>query len=174
MAVIECVPNVSEGRRTDVIKGLADALEAVPGLRVLDVQSDAAHNRSVFTLAGDAAAMAAGIPTLFEGAVAAIDLRSHKGEHPRLGAVDVVPFIPIEGVTMDDVRPAGEVDRRGCGVAIFVAGLSLRRSVEQSGAEESRRHPPRRVRRPGREDGAAGMGARLWARHTAPRPRAPR
>lgn len=101
MAVIECVPNVSEGRRTDVIKGLADALEAVPGLRVLDVQSDAAHNRSVFTLAGDAAAMAAGIPRLFEGALAAIDLRSHKGEHPRMGAVDVVPFIPIEGVTME-------------------------------------------------------------------------
>jgi glutamate formiminotransferase len=101
MAVIECVPNVSEGRRTDLIQRLADSLRAVPGLSVLDVQSDAAHNRSVFTLAGDAEALAAGIPRLFEGAIAAIDLRSHKGEHPRLGAVDVVPFIPIEGVTME-------------------------------------------------------------------------
>jgi glutamate formiminotransferase / 5-formyltetrahydrofolate cyclo-ligase len=101
MAIIECVPNVSEGRRADVIDALAGALRAVPGLRVLDVQSDAAHNRSVFTLAGDAAALAAGIPTLFEGAVAAIDLRTHTGEHPRLGAVDVVPFIPIEGATME-------------------------------------------------------------------------
>ncbi len=101
MAVIECVPNVSEGRRPEVIHRLADALKAVPGLRVLDVQSDASHNRSVFTLAGDAAALKAGIPRLFEGALAAIDLRTHKGEHPRLGAVDVVPFIPIEGVTMD-------------------------------------------------------------------------
>ena len=101
MAVIECVPNISEGRRADVIERLADSLKAVPGLRVLDVQSDAAHNRSVFTLAGDAAAMAAGIPILIEGAIANIDLRSHKGEHPRMGAVDVVPFIPIEGVTMD-------------------------------------------------------------------------
>jgi glutamate formiminotransferase len=100
MAVIECVPNVSEGRRADLIQRLADSLKAVPGLRVLDVQSDAAHNRSVFTLAGDAEALAAGIPKLFEGALAAIDLRSHKGEHPRLGAVDVVPFIPIEGATM--------------------------------------------------------------------------
>ena len=100
MAVIECVPNVSEGRRQDVIEKLADSLRAVPGLRVLDVQSDAAHNRSVFTLAGDAAAMSAGIPKLFEGAIAAIDLRTHKGEHPRMGAVDVTPFIPIEGVTM--------------------------------------------------------------------------
>ncbi len=100
MPTIECVPNISEGRRTDVIKALADTLRAVPGLRVLDVQSDADHNRSVFTLAGTAEAMADGIPRLFEGALAAIDLRTHKGAHPRLGAVDVVPFIPIEGVTM--------------------------------------------------------------------------
>src|SRR3954470_8376562 len=100
MGVIECVPNISEGRRQDVIEGIAAALRAVPGLRVLDVQSDATHNRSVFTLAGDAAAMTAGIPVLFDRALAAIDLRSHKGEHPRMGAVDVVPFIPIDGVTM--------------------------------------------------------------------------
>ena len=100
MPTIECVPNISEGRRTEVINSLATTLREVPGLRVLDVQSDAAHNRSVFTLAGTAEAMAAGIPQLFEGAIAAIDLRTQKGEHPRLGAVDVVPFIPIEGVTM--------------------------------------------------------------------------
>jgi len=102
MAVIECMPNVSEGRRRDVIDRLADSLRAVPGMRVLDVESDATHNRSVFTLAGDAAAMQAGVPTLFEGAIAAIDLTTHQGEHPRLGAVDVTPFIPIDGVTMDE------------------------------------------------------------------------
>jgi glutamate formiminotransferase len=102
MAVIECGPNVSEGRRLDVIEKMTAALKAVPGLRVLDVQSDASHNRSVFTLAGDATALGAGIPVLFERAMADIDLRNHKGEHPRLGAVDVVPFIPIDGVTMDD------------------------------------------------------------------------
>lgn len=100
MAVIECVPNVSEGRRQDVITQLTETLRAVAGMRVLDVQSDAAHNRSVFTLAGDAAAMSAGIPKLFEGAIGAIDLKTHKGEHPRMGAVDVTPFIPIDGVTM--------------------------------------------------------------------------
>jgi glutamate formiminotransferase / 5-formyltetrahydrofolate cyclo-ligase len=100
MAVIECVPNISEGRRQDVITRLTETLRAVPGMRVLDVQSDAAHNRSVFTLAGDTAAMSAGIPKLFEGAINAIDLTAHKGEHPRMGAVDVTPFIPIDGVTM--------------------------------------------------------------------------
>src|SRR5688572_4388808 len=110
MAVIECVPNISEGRRTNVIEAVRAALSAVPGLRVLDVQSDASHNRSVFTLAGDADAMKAGITKLFESALAAIDLRTHKGEHPRLGAVDVVPFVPIEGVTMEAcVKLAQEV-----------------------------------------------------------------
>jgi glutamate formiminotransferase len=102
MAIIECVPNISEGRRPDVIDAIATSLRSVPGLRVLDVQSDASHNRSVLTLAGDADAMRAGIPKLFDSALAAIDLRSHTGEHPRLGAVDVVPFIPIEGATMED------------------------------------------------------------------------
>jgi len=102
MSVIECVPNVSEGRRQDVINRLTETLQAVPGLRVLDVQSDPAHNRSVFTLAGDAAAMTAGIPKLFEGVIAAVDLTTHKGEHPRLGAVDVTPFIPIDGITMPE------------------------------------------------------------------------
>jgi glutamate formiminotransferase len=100
MAVIECVPNISEGRRPGVIERIASALKAVPGLRVLDVQSDATHNRSVLTLAGDAAALSAGVLVLFERALSEIDLRSHKGEHPRMGAVDVVPFIPIDGVTM--------------------------------------------------------------------------
>ena len=100
MAVIECVPNISEGRRQDVITKITEELQAVPGLRVLDVQSDAAHNRSVFTLAGDVAAMSASIPKLFEASIEAIDLTTHKGEHPRMGAVDVTPFIPIEGVTM--------------------------------------------------------------------------
>lgn len=102
MSVIECVPNISEGRRLDVIERIAAALRQVPGLNVLDVQSDAAHNRSVFTLTGDAAALRAGIPVLFEESLKAIDLRTHKGEHPRMGAVDVVPFIPIDGVTMKE------------------------------------------------------------------------
>src|SRR6476661_828224 len=124
MSVIECVPNVSEGRRTDVINRMAEALRAVPGLRVLDVQSDATHNRSVFTLAGDAAAMTAGIPVLFERALADIDLRTHKGEHPRLGAVDVVPFVPIDGVTMaacvELAKKVGAAVAQRFGVPVFL------------------------------------------------------
>jgi glutamate formiminotransferase len=100
MPVIECVPNISDGRRSELINAIAAALRALAGVRLLDVQSDAAHNRSVLTLAGDAPSLKTAVLTLFDQVVPAIDLRSHQGEHPRLGAVDVVPFIPIEGVTM--------------------------------------------------------------------------
>jgi glutamate formiminotransferase len=100
MPIIESIPNVSEGRRPDVIERLATAIQDTPGVRLLDHSADASHNRSVFTLAGDAAAVKAAILALFAVALEAIDLRQHRGEHPRLGAVDVVPFVPIEDVTM--------------------------------------------------------------------------
>jgi glutamate formiminotransferase len=101
MAIIECVPNISEGRRGEVVASIVDAVRRVPGVRLLDYSSDASHNRSVLTLAGDADPLKAAVLALFEAATRAIDLRSHSGEHPRIGAVDVVPFVPIEGVTMD-------------------------------------------------------------------------
>src|SRR5690606_16413327 len=102
MAIIECVPNISEGRRADLVSSLAAAVAAVPGVHVLDVSSDPAHHRSVLTLAGDADALHDAVLTLFARALPAIDLRTHRGEHPRLGAVDVVPFVPIAGATLDD------------------------------------------------------------------------
>jgi len=98
--VIECIPNVSEGRRADVVARMADAIASTPGVRLLDRSSDPSHNRSVFTMAGDKDGVSRAVLALFERAVAEIDLRTHTGEHPRLGAVDVVPFVPIEGVTM--------------------------------------------------------------------------
>jgi glutamate formiminotransferase len=102
MALIECVPNVSEGRRHDVIGALAAAIESVDGVRLLDRSSDVTHNRSVFTFAGDAEPLRQAVLHLFGAALPVIDLRTHAGAHPRLGAVDVVPFIPIGGATMAD------------------------------------------------------------------------
>ncbi|MEO6213147.1 MAG: glutamate formimidoyltransferase [Vicinamibacterales bacterium] len=102
MAIIESIPNVSEGRRPEVVERLARALRETPGIRLLDFSSDPSHNRSVFTLVGEAPALKTAILALYEVAVAEIDLRTHAGEHPRLGAVDVVPFVPIEGATMND------------------------------------------------------------------------
>ena len=102
MAIIECVPNISEGRRPDVVARIVEAVRRVPGARLLDFSSDASHNRSVITMAGDPGPLKAAVLALFDAAVGLIDLRTHTGEHPRMGAVDVVPFVPIEGVTMDD------------------------------------------------------------------------
>ena len=116
MALIECIPNVSEGRRTEVLDACAGAIRST-GARLLDVKPDAAHNRTVYTFAGGADEVRAGVLALYDRALEAIDLRRHSGEHPRIGAVDVVPFVPIEGATMAECvelakRVAQEVSTR--------------------------------------------------------------
>ncbi len=100
--LIECVPNFSEGRRTEVIRAIADSIRAVAGTRLLNVSSDVDHNRTVITFVGDAAAVEAGAFAAIAKAAELIDLDHHQGEHPRLGATDVVPFIPIREATMED------------------------------------------------------------------------
>ena len=102
MALIECVPNVSEGRRTAVVDTLVQVIRDTPGVRLLDYSSDASHNRSVLTLIGDAAPLERAVLALFEAALPLVDLRAHSGEHPRIGAVDVVPFVPLQGSTMEE------------------------------------------------------------------------
>lgn len=102
MPIIECVPNVSEGRRHGIVREIADAIGRTPGVRLLDYSSDASHNRSVFTLVGEGPSLRNAVIGLYEHALPNIDMRTHKGEHPRVGAVDVVPFVPIEDVTLDD------------------------------------------------------------------------
>jgi glutamate formiminotransferase/formiminotetrahydrofolate cyclodeaminase len=102
MKLIECVPNFSEGRRPEVVAAIRDAIAGVAGVHLLDVSSDASHNRSVITFVAPAEVA---VDAAFAGmreAAARIDLTSHEGEHPRIGATDVVPFIPLEGATMDD------------------------------------------------------------------------
>ena len=102
MNIVECVPNFSEGRREQVIEQIVAAMAGCPGAQVLDVQSDPDHNRSVVTLIGAPQAV---VDAVFEGiALAAelIDMDHHRGGHPRMGATDVVPFVPIRGATMED------------------------------------------------------------------------
>ncbi len=138
MAIIECVPNVSEGRRPEVVRAIVDAVASTPGVHLLDWSSDASHNRSVITLAGDAAPLKTAVLTLFARCLETIDLRHHQGEHPRMGAVDVVPFVPIEGVTMDAcvrlARETGEEVAARFGVPIFLyeeaASTAARRNLE--------------------------------------------
>jgi glutamate formiminotransferase len=100
--LVECVPNVSEGRRGDVIDRMADAIRSIDGIRLLDQTSDVDHNRSVFTYAGEPEPVLAATHALVDVVYREVDMRTHKGEHPRLGAVDVVPFVPLAGVTMEE------------------------------------------------------------------------
>jgi glutamate formiminotransferase len=156
--LIECIPNVSEGRRPEVVAAMADAVRRVPGVRLLDYSSDASHNRSVFTLVGDAAGVAQAVMALFERAVADIDLRTHRGEHPRLGAVDVIPFVPIEGVTMADCVALAK--KTG-------AAIAQRFQVPVYLYEEASDNPVRRnledIRRGEFEGLAAKMATAEWA-----------
>ena len=101
MALVECVPNVSEGRRSGVIAALADSI-AARGVHLLDQSSDPSHNRTVFTFVGEAGPVQQAVVRLFASAIAQIDLRCHDGVHPRIGAVDVVPFVPLDGTLMRD------------------------------------------------------------------------
>lgn len=99
--MIECVPNVSEGRDASTIDAIAEAIHSAPDVRLLNIHSDPDHNRSVFTYVSESAdAIQEATLRLFEVAVPRIDLRIHHGAHPRVGAVDVVPFVPLEGSTM--------------------------------------------------------------------------
>src|SRR5437899_12904613 len=100
--LIECVPNFSEGRDAGKIDAIEQTILAVPEVVLLDRESDADHNRSVLTFVGPPAAVADAAFRAVEKAVALIDLTKHQGAHPRLGAADVVPFIPIEGVTLEE------------------------------------------------------------------------
>jgi glutamate formiminotransferase/formiminotetrahydrofolate cyclodeaminase len=124
MKLVECVPNFSEGRRPEVITAIRDAIAAVEGVSVLDVSSDASHNRSVITFVAPAETA---VDAAFAGikvAAERIDLSKHTGEHPRIGATDVVPFIPLEGSTMEDcialARALGERVGRELKIPVYL------------------------------------------------------
>jgi glutamate formiminotransferase len=122
--IVECIPNFSEGRRTEVIDSIVAAIKASPGAVLLDRESDPNHNRSVVTFvatpeqAVDAAIAAA------KTAAELIDLNKHKGEHPRMGATDVIPFVPISGVGMDEcialARECGERMWRELSIPVYL------------------------------------------------------
>ncbi|GMV51537.1 MAG: hypothetical protein NBKEAIPA_00315 [Nitrospirae bacterium] len=100
--VVECIPNFSEGRNPDVVRALVEIVRSVPGVALLDHSSDADHHRSVVTFAGRPYAVAEVAFQMARTAAQLIDLRRHEGEHPRVGALDVLPFVPISGVSMQD------------------------------------------------------------------------
>ena len=100
--LVECVPNFSEGRRPEVVKAIVDAVAAVEGVKVLDYSSDPDHNRSVLTFVGAPEAVKKGAFAGCAKAAELIDMDEHKGGHPRIGATDVIPFVPVSDVTMEE------------------------------------------------------------------------
>jgi glutamate formiminotransferase len=162
--LMECVPNVSEGRRPQVIDALAGIVRALPGVRLLDYSSDPSHNRSVFTFVGAPNGVRAAALAVVEAAIERIDLRTHRGQHPRLGAVDVVPFVPLEGATMADciavAREVGAVVGQRFHVPVFLydeaAAVTARRNLED-------------IRRDQFEGLAARMALPEWAPDFGPK-----
>lgn len=111
--IVECIPNFSEGRRKGVVDAIAAEVSAIRDCKLLDVEMDANHNRSVITFVGDVDGVSEAAFRMACKAVELIDMNKHKGEHPRIGALDVLPFVPISGVSMEEcVEIARGVGRR--------------------------------------------------------------
>lgn len=121
--IVECVPNFSEGRRVEIVDEIVNAMR-LPGVKLLDREMDADHNRSVITLAGEPNAIEQAAFNGIATAARLIDLDTHRGQHPRIGATDVVPFVPIRGVTMDDcvamARRLGERVGRELNIPVYL------------------------------------------------------
>ena len=154
--LFEAVPNFSEGRDPTRISRIADSVRAVPGTRVLGLHSDPDHNRSVLTFAGVEDAVLEAAVTLAEACSAEIDLASQTGEHPRIGSLDVLPFVPLEGVTLDD---AARLARR---VGERLGDIGLPVYLYEAAASAPHRRNLADVRRGGYEGLAARMKDPLW------------
>jgi glutamate formiminotransferase/formiminotetrahydrofolate cyclodeaminase len=170
--VVECVPNFSEGRDRAKIKQITDAIEAVPGVTLLDVDPGADTNRTVVTFVGDPDAVAEGAFQAIAKAAQVIDMAQHHGAHPRMGATDVCPFVPISGVTMEDcaaiARKVGERVGRELEIPVYLyeaaatrperKNLATIRKGEYEGLAEKLRDPDWKP-----DFGAARLNARAGA-----------
>lgn len=137
--LVECVPNVSEGRDRAVIEALAAAVTATPGCNLLDVDPGASTNRTVLTFVGSPEAAVEGALAVARAAHERLDMRRHRGEHPRIGALDVCPFVPVAGVTLDEcARLAEEFGRRAAaelGIPVYLYGAAARHPHRSSLAQ---------------------------------------
>ncbi|MGZ7039283.1 MAG: glutamate formimidoyltransferase, partial [Thermoanaerobaculia bacterium] len=155
MKLVECVPNISEGRRPAVFEAVVAAAASVPGVTVLNVDPGADTNRTVITFVGGPDAVLEGAFQLVKKGLELIDMSTHRGAHPRIGAVDVVPFIPVSDVTMEEcadlARRLGERVGRELGVPVYLyeyassaphrRNLADIREGEYEGHERKLAHP---------------------------------
>lgn len=136
MKIVECVPNISEGRRPEVVEAVVDVVRGVEGVKLLDYSSDASHNRSVITFAGEPERVKEAAFLLVKKAAELINLEEHTGEHPRMGATDVLPFIPIQGMTMEEcvtlAHELGERIAQELGVPIYFYAEAARQAERKN------------------------------------------
>ncbi|MBW3281706.1 glutamate formimidoyltransferase [Streptococcus pyogenes] len=134
--IVECIPNFSEGQNQAVIDGLVATAKSIPGVTLLDYSSDASHNRSVFTLVGDDQSIQEAAFQLVKYASENIDMTKHHGEHPRMGATDVCPFVPIKDITtqkcVEISKQVAERINRELGIPIFLYEDSATRPERQN------------------------------------------
>jgi glutamate formiminotransferase len=157
--IVACVPNVSEGRDAARLARFAAAVRAVAGARLAGVHADADHHRSVFTVLGPPAAIAAAALALAGAVLAEVDMRQHRGVHPRLGALDVLPFVPLAGVTMAEAVALAHATGRA---------LAARHALPVYFYAEAARRPERRALRAVRRGEYEGLAARLASPEGAP------
>ncbi|MBZ0299366.1 MAG: glutamate formimidoyltransferase [Anaerolineae bacterium] len=142
MTLVECIPNFSEGRRRSVIDALVGAVTAVPGVSLLDAHSDPDHNRSVLTLAGEPQPVLEAVYAAIARAAELIDLDGQRGQHPRIGAADVVPFVPLEGLMLQDcvgfANQLGERVGRELGIPVYLYEAAATRPARVNLAEVRR------------------------------------
>ncbi len=166
-ALIECVPNFSEGRDRSVVEKIAAAVETVSGARVLDLHLDPDHNRSVITFAGPPEVVGEAAVRAVGEAAALIDLTTHRGVHPRIGAADVVPFVPLQQTSMEDciaiAHRTGEQIFRRFGIPIYFYGAAALRpecrnlsDIRRGGFEKLRLEAPNTPDNPSRRPDLGG------------------
>ncbi len=177
--IIECVPNFSEGRNKQIVEKITDAFRAKNGVKLLDYSSDTDHNRSVITVAGEPEALKETVLDAVGIAVELINLNNHSGQHPRMGAVDVIPFIPIKNVTMDEAialsREVGKTIGEKYNLPVFLyeqsataphrENLAMVRKGEFEGMKEKMLSPEWKPdfgpKQPHPTAGAVAVGARM-------------
>ncbi|XP_067005127.2 formimidoyltransferase-cyclodeaminase [Anabrus simplex] len=134
--IVECVPNFSEGRDKEIIDAIANAIRSAPGCTLLDVDPGVSTNRTVYTFVGDPSAVIQGALSAAKIASSLIDMSLHTGEHPRLGAMDVCPFIPVRGVTMEDcadcARQLGALLAEALDIPVFLYGAAAKREYRKT------------------------------------------
>lgn len=136
MKIIECVPNFSEGKNPKTFEAVKQAIESTKDVKLLSLEPDADYNRVVVTMAGNESGILNGAVNACKAAAENIDMKNHKGEHPRLGAIDVVPFVPVSGVTTEDCvkisEQFGEIISKELNVPVYLYENAARKADRKS------------------------------------------